>query len=74
VPDSGPLAPGHQGLRRAVPKELMDSCAHKDDLIPELRQVWETMFKPPVLEEMFGKGAATDEISWLDLRRYLRAG
>ena len=48
-----------------VPKELMDYLQkHKDELISELRQVWETTgFKASgSWEEVFGKSEATDEI------------
>jgi hypothetical protein len=48
-----------------VPKELMDYLqAHKDALIPEFRQVWQTAgFKTSgTWEEVFGKGTAADEI------------
>ena len=48
-----------------VPKELMDYLQqHKDTLIPEFRKVWEAAgFKTSgTWEEVFGKGAATDEI------------
>ena len=48
-----------------VPKELMDYLqAHKDALIPEFRQVWQAAgFKTSgTWEEVFGKGAAADEI------------
>jgi hypothetical protein len=48
-----------------VPKELMSYLQrHKDTLLPELRKIWETAgFKTSgTYEEVFGKGAATDEI------------
>ena len=48
-----------------VPTELMDYLQkHKDALISELRQVWETAgFKTSgTWEEVFGQGTATDEI------------
>jgi hypothetical protein len=48
-----------------VPKELMDYLQqHKDTLIPEFRRVWEAAgFKTSgTWEEVFGKGAAADEI------------
>jgi len=48
-----------------VPKELMDYLQqHKDNLIPELRKVWEAAgFKTSgTWEEVFGKGRPTEEI------------
>ena len=48
-----------------VPKELMDYLQkHQETLIPELRQTWEAAgFRTSgTWEEVFGKGAATDEI------------
>jgi hypothetical protein len=58
----------------SVPRELMDYFqAHKDTLIPELRQVWDAAgFKTSgTWEDVFGKGATTDEIfmAWY-LARY----
>jgi hypothetical protein len=58
-----------------APKELMDYLqAHKDALIPELRQVWQAAgFKTAgTWEEVFGTGVATDEIfmAW-SLARYV---
>jgi hypothetical protein len=61
--DRSPVA--NQAYEGAVPKELMDYLQeHKEALIPELRQVWETAgFKPSgTWEQVFGKGVATDEI------------
>jgi beta-galactosidase GanA len=56
-----------------VPKELMDYLQkHKETLIPELRQLWETAgFRTSgAWQEVFGKGVATDEIfmAWLYAR------
>ncbi len=66
VPDSRDHSPlAAKAYEGPVPRELMDYLQqHKDDLIPELRQVWETNgFKTSgTWEEIFGKGAATDEI------------
>ena len=58
-----------------VPKELMDYLQkHKDSLISEFRQVWETAgFKTSgTWEEVFGKGVATDEafMAW-NYSRYI---
>jgi hypothetical protein len=70
VPDSRDRSPlATQAYESLAPKELMDYLQqHKNDLIPELCQVWETNgFKTSgTWEEVFGKGAATDEIfmSW----------
>ena len=61
--DRSPVA--NQAYAGPVPKELMDYLQeHKDTLIPEFRQVWETAgFKTSgTWEEVFGKGDATDEI------------
>ena len=65
----------NQAFAGPVPKELMDYLqAHKDTLIPELRQVWQAAgFKTAgTWEEVFGKGVATDEIfmGW-NLARYV---
>jgi hypothetical protein len=48
-----------------VPKELVDYLQqHKDSLIPEFRRVWEAAGSKTsgTWEEVFGKGAAADEI------------
>ena len=61
--DRSPVA--KEAFAGPVPKELMDYLQqHKDTLIPEFRQVWEAAgFKTSgTWEEVFGKGAATDEI------------
>jgi hypothetical protein len=61
--DRSPAA--NQAFQGPVPKELMDYLqAHKDNLIPDLRQVWEKAgFKTSgTWEQVFGKGVATDEI------------
>ena len=61
--DRSPAA--NQAYAGPVPKELMDYLQqHKDTLIPEFRQVWEAAgFKTSgTWEEVFGTGAATDEI------------
>jgi len=61
--DRSPAA--NQAYAAPVPKELMDYLqAHKDTLIPDLHQVWETAgFKTSgTWQEVFGKGAATDDI------------
>ena len=71
VPDSRDRSPlATRADEEPVPKELMDYLQqHKDGLIPELRQVWEANgFKTSgTWEELFGKGAATDEIfmAWI---------
>ena len=66
VPDSRDRSPvANKAYEGPVPKELMDYLQqHKDALIPEFRQVWEAAgFKTSgTWEEVFGKGAATDEI------------
>jgi hypothetical protein len=58
-----------------VPKELMDYLQqHKDNLIPEFRQVWEKAgFKTSgTWEEVFGKSAVTDGffMAW-NISRYI---
>ena len=61
--DRSPLA--DQAYRQPPPKELMDYLhEHRQTLIPELRQVWEAAGSKTsgAWEEVFGKGAATDEI------------
>src|SRR5208283_1903668 len=61
--DRSPAA--NQAYSGPVQKELMDYLQqHKDTLIPEFRQVWEKAgFKTSgTWEEVFGKGAGTDEI------------
>jgi len=61
--DRSPAA--NRAFAGPAPKELMDYLQkHKDGLISELRQVWETAgFKTAgTWEEVFGKGVATDEI------------
>jgi hypothetical protein len=61
--DRSPVA--NKAFAGPVPKELMDYLQkHKDSLISELRQVWETAgFKTSgTWEEVFGKVLATDEI------------
>jgi beta-galactosidase GanA len=64
--DSRDRSPGaEKAFAGPVPKELMDYLQkHKDTLLPEFRQVWEKAgFKTSgTWEEVFGKGAATDEI------------
>ena len=64
--DSRDRSPGaEKAFAGPVPKALMDYLQkHKDTLIPEFRQVWEKAgFKTSgTWEEVFGKGAATDEI------------
>ena len=71
--DRSPVA--NKAFEGPVPKELMDYLqAHKDALIPELRQVWQAAgFKTAgSWQEVFGKGIATDEIfmGW-SLARYV---
>jgi hypothetical protein len=61
--DRSPIA--DKAYEGPAPKELMDYLqAHKDSLIPELRQVWEKAgFKTAgTWEEVFGKGTETAEI------------
>ncbi len=61
--DRSPVA--NKAFAGPVPKELMDYLQkHKDTLIPELRQLWETagFRNAGTWEEVFGKGIATDEI------------
>jgi hypothetical protein len=61
--DRSPVA--NKAFEGPVPKELMDYLqAHKDALIPELRQVWQAAgFKTAGgWQEVFGKSVATDEI------------
>jgi hypothetical protein len=61
--DRSPVA--SKAFAAPVPKELMDYLQkHKDTLIAELRQVWETAGAKTSgsWEEVFGKGVATDEI------------
>jgi len=61
--DRSPAA--NKAFEGPVPKELMDYLqAHKDTLIPEFRQVWQTAgFKTSgTWEEVFGKSTAADEI------------
>ena len=61
--DRSPLA--DRAFAAPVPKELMDYLqAHKDGLVPELRQVWEAAgFKTAgTWEEVFGKSRVTDGI------------
>jgi len=64
--DSRDRSPGaEKAFAGPVPKTLIDYLQkHKDTLIPEFRQVWERAgFKTSgTWEEVFGKGAATDEI------------
>jgi len=64
--DSRDRSPGaDKAYAGPAPKELMDYLQqHKDTLIPEFRQVWGAAgFKTSgTWEEVFGKGAATDEI------------
>ena len=71
--DRSPVA--NQAYEGPVPKELMDYLqAHKETLIPELRQVWQAAgFQTAgTWEQVFGKGVATDEIfmGW-NLARYV---
>ena len=71
--DRSPVA--NRSFEGPVPTELMDYLqAHKDTLIPELRQVWQAAgFKTAgTWQEVFGKGVATDEIfmGW-SLARYV---
>jgi len=61
--DRGELA--NQAFAKPVPSELMDYLRrHKDDLLPELRDVWaRTGFRASgTWGEVFGSGSATDEI------------
>ncbi len=61
--DRSPLA--NKAFEGPVPKELMDYLqAHKDALVPELRQVWEAAgFKTSgTWEEVFGRNKVTDGI------------
>ena len=64
--DSRDRSPGaEKAFAGPVPKALMDYLQkHEDTLLPEFRQVWEKGgFKTSgTWEEVFGKGAATDEI------------
>jgi beta-galactosidase GanA len=64
--DSRDRSPGaEKAFAGPVPKALMDYLQkHKDTLIPEFRQVWEKAGSKTsgTWEEVFGKGAATDEI------------
>ena len=66
MPDTRDRSPvAGKAYEGPVPKELMDYLQkHKDALIPEFRQVWEAAgFKTSgTWEEVFGQGAATDEI------------
>jgi hypothetical protein len=60
--DRSPVA--NKAFEGPVPKDLMDYLQkHKDALISEFRQVWETAgFKTSgTWEEVFGKGVATDQ-------------
>jgi hypothetical protein len=71
--DRSPAA--DQAFAGPVPKELMNYLqAHKDNLIPEFRQVWEAGgFKTSgTWEEVFGKSAVTDGffMAW-NLARYI---
>jgi hypothetical protein len=55
----------NQAFAKPVPNELMDYLAkHKQDLLPEFRQVWDAAGSKTsgTWEEVFGKGAQTDEI------------
>ena len=61
--DRSPLA--NKAYEAPVPQELMDYLLkHKEALIPEFRQLWEAagLRTSGTWEEVFGKGAATDEI------------
>jgi hypothetical protein len=61
--DRSPAA--NEAFAGPVPKELVDYLQqHKDTLIPEFRKIWEVAgFKTAgTWEEVFGPGAATDEI------------
>jgi hypothetical protein len=65
--DRSPQA--NQAFAAPIPAELMDYLnKHKDELLPELRTVWEAAgFKTSgTWEDVFGKGPKTDEIfmSW----------
>jgi len=71
--DRSPVA--NKAFAGPAPKELMDYLQkHKDGLISEFRQVWETAgFKTSgSWEEVFGKGVATDEafMAW-NYSRYI---
>ena len=71
--DRSPVA--NKAFAGPVPKELMDYLQkHKDALISEFRQVWETAgFKTSgTWEEVFGKGIATDQafMAW-NYARYI---
>jgi len=71
--DHSPLA--NQSYEAPVPKELMGYLQkHKETLVPEFRQVWAAagLGGSGTWEEVFGRGAATDEIfmAW-SFARYL---
>jgi hypothetical protein len=73
--DRSPVA--NQAFAQPVPKELMDYLQkHKQDLLPEFRQVWEAAGyrTSGTWEEVFGKGAKADEIfmAW-NYARYINA-
>jgi hypothetical protein len=61
--DRSPAA--NQAFEKPVPKDLMDYLqAHKQTLIPEFRELWESAgYKTSgTWEQVFGKGVKTDEI------------
>jgi hypothetical protein len=58
-------AAANEAFAKPVPQELMDYLAkHKQDLLPEFRQVWDAAGSRTsgTWEEVFGKGAKADEI------------
>jgi hypothetical protein len=73
--DRSPAA--NAAFAKPVPSELMDYLAkHKQDLLPELKQVWDAAGSKTsgTWEEVFGKGAKADEIfmGW-HYARYINA-
>jgi Domain of unknown function (DUF5597)/Beta-galactosidase len=73
--DRSPAA--NDAFGKPVPTELMDYLAkHKDDLLPEFKQVWDAAGSRTsgTWEEVFGKGPAAEEIfmGW-NYSRYIDA-
>ena len=73
--DRSPAA--SDAFAKPVPKKLMDYLAkHKQDLLPEFKQVWDAAGSRTsgTWEEVFGKGAKADEIfmGW-NYARYINA-
>jgi hypothetical protein len=70
-------ADADQAFARPVPRELMDYLVqHKQDLLPEFKQVWDAAGSRTsgTWEEVFGQGAQADEIfmGW-DYARYINS-